>query len=313
VTDVLHERGLELVERENLAGTVPSFDDLIASDVDAVAIFTQRWTHGPLVVRALRAGKHVYSAVPMAMTEDEIAAIIEAVRETGLTYMMGETSYYNQLEQLAGRLVDGIFLCSTVFEPDLRNLDIAGIPIVMLNNRAGIPSRDSVGVDLLHGAHLAVEHLAEHGYDEIGIVMGGTAGDAEDGREAGWRKSLERLSLAPGPIARGLFTPGGGYQAMQRLIRSGAVPRSLFVSSDQMSRGVLKATLEAGLKVPEDVAIVSFDGSIDAAYSWPTLTTVAQPLAEMAEAAVDALLSPPHDPVHRVVEAHLVVGRSCGC
>ena len=219
----------------------------------------------------------------------------------------------NQLEQLAGRLVDGIFLCSTVFEPDLRNLDIAGIPIVMLNNRAGIPSRDSVGVGLLHGAHLAVEHLAEHGYDEIGIVMGGTAGDAEDGREAGWRKSLERLSLAPGPIARGLFTPGGRYQAMQRLIRSGAVPRSLFVSSDQMSRGVLKATLEAGLQVPEDVAIVSFDGSIDAAYSWPTLTTVAQPLAEMAEAAVDALLSPPHDPVHRVVEAHLVVGRSCGC
>ncbi|WP_448719684.1 Gfo/Idh/MocA family protein [Microbacterium natoriense] len=110
VTDVLHERGLELVERENLAGTVPSFDDLIASDVDAVAIFTQRWTHGPLVVRALRAGKHVYSAVPMAMTEDEIAAIIEAVRETGLTYMMGETSYYNPATVYArARRAEGAF------------------------------------------------------------------------------------------------------------------------------------------------------------------------------------------------------------
>ena len=60
-----------------------------------MAIFTQRWTHGPLVLQALRAGKHVYSAVPMAISEDEIARIIEAVRETGLTYMMGETSYYN--------------------------------------------------------------------------------------------------------------------------------------------------------------------------------------------------------------------------
>ncbi|AMM21216.1 oxidoreductase [Frondihabitans sp. PAMC 28766] len=95
VTDLLPERAHELVERESLAGFVEDFDAMLESDVDAVAIFTQRWTHGPLVVRALRAGKHVYSAVPMAITEDEIAAIIEAVKETGLTYMMGETSYYN--------------------------------------------------------------------------------------------------------------------------------------------------------------------------------------------------------------------------
>lgn len=95
VTDVLPERATALVAQENLDGVVEDFDALLASDVDAVAIFTQRWTHGPLVVQALRAGKHVYSAVPMAISEDEIAAIIDAVRETGLTYMMGETSYYN--------------------------------------------------------------------------------------------------------------------------------------------------------------------------------------------------------------------------
>ncbi|WP_427016054.1 Gfo/Idh/MocA family protein [Pseudarthrobacter sp. P1] len=95
VTDVLPERAQELNDRLSLAGTVESFDAMLASDVDAVAIFTQRWTHGPLVLKALRAGKHVYSAVPMAVSEEEIAAIIEAVRETKLTYMMGETSYYN--------------------------------------------------------------------------------------------------------------------------------------------------------------------------------------------------------------------------
>ncbi|MFB7249513.1 LacI family DNA-binding transcriptional regulator [Microbacterium sp. NPDC056234] len=218
-----------------------------------------------------------------------------------------------QLEQLAGRLVDGIFLCSTVFDPDLRNLDLAGIPIVVLNNSASVPTRDSVGVDLLHGAHLAVEHLAEHGYEDIGLVIGGTTGDEEDGRETGWRESLDRLGLEPGPIARGSFTPDGGYDAMRRLIRSGDVPRALFVASDQMGRGVLKAAHETGLRIPEDLAVVSFDGSLDAAYSWPTLTSVAQPLTEMAEAAVDALLGPQHEPRHLVVDAHLVIGRSCGC
>ncbi|MEO6529362.1 MAG: Gfo/Idh/MocA family oxidoreductase [Specibacter sp.] len=95
VTDTISERATKLVDGAGLAGTMEDFDAVLASDVDAVAIFTQRWTHGPLVVAALRAGKHVYSAVPMAISEEEIKLIIEAVRETGLTYMMGETSYYN--------------------------------------------------------------------------------------------------------------------------------------------------------------------------------------------------------------------------
>lgn len=95
VTDVLPERAAVLNERLGLAGTVTDFDAMLASDVDAVAIFTQRWTHGPLVVAALRAGKHVYSAVPMACSQEEIGEIIRAVRESGLTYMMGETSFYN--------------------------------------------------------------------------------------------------------------------------------------------------------------------------------------------------------------------------
>ena len=96
VTDVIVDRAEQLCADEGLAGTFPSYEAMLASDaVDAVAIFTQRWTHGPLVVHGLEAGKHVYSAVPMAITEREIAAIIDAVVATGLTYMMGETSQYN--------------------------------------------------------------------------------------------------------------------------------------------------------------------------------------------------------------------------
>lgn len=95
VVDELPERATAAQERWGLDGVLGSFEELLESDVDAVAIFTQRWTHGPLVERALRAGKHVYSAVPMAISEAEIERIIQAVRDTKLVYAMGETSYYN--------------------------------------------------------------------------------------------------------------------------------------------------------------------------------------------------------------------------
>jgi predicted dehydrogenase len=93
--DVVPERAKEHQERHQLAGTFDTFEDALASDVDCVAILTQRWTHGPLVLQALEAGKNVYSAVPMAISTEEIGAIVKKVEETGLIYMMGETSYYN--------------------------------------------------------------------------------------------------------------------------------------------------------------------------------------------------------------------------
>ena len=95
VTDLLPERARALVEQHGLAGTFEDVGSVLASGLDAVAVFTQRWTHGPLVAAALDAGKHVYSAVPMAISEDEIAAIVQRVERTGLVYVMGETSYYN--------------------------------------------------------------------------------------------------------------------------------------------------------------------------------------------------------------------------
>ncbi|GHJ39287.1 Gfo/Idh/MocA family protein [Streptomyces sp. TS71-3] len=96
VTDLLPERAERLVADKGLAGTFDTYEAMLAArQLDAVAIFTQRWTHGPLVLAALEAGKHVYSAVPMGVSRAEITAIVDAVRSTGLTYMMGETSQYN--------------------------------------------------------------------------------------------------------------------------------------------------------------------------------------------------------------------------
>jgi len=81
-------------ERFGVVRTSPALDDLCKTDVDAIVIITQNWMHGPQAVQALRAGKHVYSAVPSAITLDEMTALVRAVEQTGRIYMVGETSYY---------------------------------------------------------------------------------------------------------------------------------------------------------------------------------------------------------------------------
>jgi len=81
-------------KKHGIERTVNSHAELCGTDVDAVAIFTQRWTHAPLAIEALKAGKHVYSSVPAAVTLEELAELVETVEKTGLLYMLGETSYY---------------------------------------------------------------------------------------------------------------------------------------------------------------------------------------------------------------------------
>ena len=81
-------------EQFAIADTCPSLDALCGMDVDAIAVITQHHLHGPQAVQALRAGKHVYSAVPSAITIDEMRNLVAAVEDTGLVYMIGETSYY---------------------------------------------------------------------------------------------------------------------------------------------------------------------------------------------------------------------------
>ena len=94
LAEVFPERRAEQAERFGIKRTFASLDELCDSDVDAIALFTQRWLHGPQAVQALRAGKHVYSAVPAAITLEEMAALVRAVEETERVYMNGETSYY---------------------------------------------------------------------------------------------------------------------------------------------------------------------------------------------------------------------------
>ena len=95
VAELITERRNNYAKKFGIEKTYSSLDDMLEnSDVDAVAIFTQRHLHGEHVLKALKAGKHVYCAVPMAQTEDEVFAILDEVKKSGLIYMTGETSYY---------------------------------------------------------------------------------------------------------------------------------------------------------------------------------------------------------------------------
>jgi predicted dehydrogenase len=94
LADINAEKLVEKSAKFDVPGIYPSLEALCDTDVDAIAIFSQNWAHGPQAVQALQAGKHVYSAVPAGISLEEIAALVAAVEQTGRIYMIGETSYY---------------------------------------------------------------------------------------------------------------------------------------------------------------------------------------------------------------------------
>ena len=94
VCDLIPERAQEYSEKFDVE-IIDSFENALNdTKINCIANFTQRHLHGDIVIRALKAGKHVYSAVPMAPTVEECKEIVNLVKQTGLTYMMGETCYY---------------------------------------------------------------------------------------------------------------------------------------------------------------------------------------------------------------------------
>ena len=191
------------------------------------------------------------------------------------------------IRNLASRQVDGVVLASVLFEPDLAALESADIPAVLLNHGGKAPGFNSVGVDLAAGRPdgrgppdraRPHQHRPRHGHQHAGRLRPAA-------RRAGCRRSprpgCRRAPLSADRSAGRAATPSG-----RRLLASANRPTAIFASSDMQAIGILRAIHEAGLTVPGDIALTSFDGSAEAEYSWPALTTVEQPVRVMAEAAV---------------------------
>jgi LacI family transcriptional regulator len=124
-----------------------------------------------------------------------------------------------------------------------------------------------------------------------------------------------RLAVDPELVHQGEFTFASGVEAAHRLLSRRTRPSAVFASNDDMALGVLASAQRLGLSVPGDLSIAGFDDSTAAGLVWPPLTTVRQPMDEMARVAVEMLIAtdrsgarPPSEPAaHRVLEHTLVV------
>jgi LacI family transcriptional regulator, galactose operon repressor len=211
----------------------------------------------------------------------------------------------SKIAELLIRRVSGLLLVAPTEDPDLSETDI---PVIAINRV--LSSVSSVRPQYREGARRGVEHLLEHGHRRIGLVIGGGRSGE---RELGWRDALQAAGLEDGPIARTTFSRRGGYDAGRELLAATNRPTAVFASSDLQAVGVLRAIHEAGLRIPEDVAVLAFDGTAETEYSWPPLSVVRQPLERMAREAVSRLIDG-QDAVEAVTyPTDLILRRSCGC
>ncbi|QPC83444.1 LacI family DNA-binding transcriptional regulator [Phototrophicus methaneseepsis] len=224
-----------------------------------------------------------------------------------------EEEIANAIDSAASRFVDGLILnsMSTISEDyETLNKLCNGIPFVMIGARLGsqVPS---VSYDQRRGAQLAVQHLMGLGHTQIAEISGILASNDGYDRHAGWKTTLLENDLPLGPSVEGDFSIDGGYAAMNQLLEGGAPFSAVFIGNDSMTFGAHTALREHGLRVPEDISIVSFDDIPEAAHFTPGLTTVRQDFHLLGRMAVEYLLSRinnPDTPIHqRILQPELIV------
>lgn len=219
-------------------------------------------------------------------------------------------STIEQVHDLVARQIGGLIIADLLTEADQDVIGSLGIPALLMNQYTESSGLPAIGADFRAGAKQAVDHLVGHGYRDIAFVGGALAIDP---RERGWSDSLREAGLPLGPSVYAQFSYEGGLTAGQGIAADPHPPRAVFAASDQIAVGLLAAFSDAGLSVPDDIAVVSFDGTTEAAYIRPALTTVAQPLAEMAEAAISRVIEGDTRPGFTTFPNELIVRRSCGC
>lgn len=224
-------------------------------------------------------------------------------------------------EELYGRMlqngyVEGAVLASAPpNDPLIQALRQDHILTVAVGKQEGLPYVD---VDNYSGARMATEHLVKLGYKRIASVTGPLDHVHVRERLAGYRDALEEygIGFAESLVVEGGFTESGGMAAVQKLLP--LKPDAVFVQGDTMAAGVLRALRSFGLRVPDDIGLVSFDDIPLASLLDPPLTTVRQPIRLLGFMAVELLLNllegrAAAEATHNVVlPVELVVRGSCG-
>ncbi len=223
------------------------------------------------------------------------------------------------LRSMRGR-VDGLVLMSPEFTGDLSRRTLpAGFPVILLNSAPAELPHGSLIVANFEGARAMVRHLAALGHRRIAILKGAEGNFDAAERLRGYRAALADAGLerAPELEIAGDFSEAAGDAGARALLQLAKRPTAIFATNDGMAIGALSALRDAGLRVPEDMAIGGFDDIPMARYVEPALTSVhvdISALGARAAARLLAALTRTADPdlSRETLPATLVVRRSCG-
>lgn len=196
------------------------------------------------------------------------------------------------LQSMYGR-VDGLILMAPQLTPsELREYLPPEVPVVLLNSAVEGHELSVLSIDNRKGGLLATEHLIDQGYERIAIITGEVTNYDARERLAGYRAAMNDAGLPVRDewIVSGAFSRASGKSAMKELLRVEPPPTAVFVSNDYMAFGAIRALQEAGLSVPDDVAIVGFDDIPSAEHFTPSLSSVDARMVDVGTGAIDMLI-----------------------
>lgn len=222
-----------------------------------------------------------------------------------------------------GRLVDGsldgVVLTTTAIGSRLpHELELRGIPYVLVNREVDGVRADSCSVDNRGGAIEVAHLLAGLGHDDVAMIAGPEDTSTGRDREAGFRYGLSEhgLPLRRSAVYRGAFSYATGRSGMLRLLDGPAPPTAVFCANDVIAMGACNAAAACGVRLPTDLTIVGFDDIAMASWDLFQLTTVHSALSVMAQTAVRLLLerirNPRRDPERVVLRPTLVLRATHG-
>lgn len=196
-------------------------------------------------------------------------------------------------QRVSERPIDAIIVAPPLSEdPDVRAVLIgSGLPCVLIAPAEASEDEAAVAIDDGAAAAAMTAHLAAQGHERIAFIAAPEDHRTGTRRTAGYRRALAKAGLdaPPGYTERGAFTYRSGMEAAERLLALAVPPTAIFAANDDMAAGVVAAAHRAGLSVPSDLSVAGFDDTGMATTVWPQLTTVRQPIADMAAKAVSLL------------------------
>lgn len=218
---------------------------------------------------------------------------------------------------LRTQLFDGVIIqAAQIGDPLISQMIEHEVPFVMIGRPEDASNVSFVNADNVVGAYTAVSHLIQLDYQRIATITGPLNTTAGLDRRQGYLNALKDRGRGcdDNLITEGDFTETSGYIAMQRLLPH--KPDAIFVASDTMAFGALRALRQARLSIPGDVAVVGFDDLMTSATADPPLTTIRQPILRVGTQAVETLidiLNNGLEPPRRIVmPIELVIRASCG-